>query len=141
MSQHIFKDIIPSILQTKIPLEDEKDYIPFLVNRALSQHYDCVLRANEMNMLPHTPKRMQFDYLSNSIRAYKRPFQKWHKRIESEDLEAVKEYYKYSNEKAKAALSILTESQLNEIKKQINKGGSNNDKHTRRSDLDNTGPT
>lgn len=124
----LFKDIIPSILQTKkevVSVDNERDYVPFIVNRALSQHMDCIMQANQMNMNPSTDGLLQFHYLLNTIRSYKRPFQKWHKREDNENLEAIKEYYNYSNEKAKEVLSVLSNDQLNEIKKNLNKGGLN----------------
>lgn len=128
----LFKEIIPSILHTKQHvLEEEKDYAPYIVNRALSYHYDCVLYANEMNRLTHLDRNVQYDFLLNSIRGYKRPFQKWQKREDDEALEIIKEYYGYSNEKAKEALSILTDAQINEIEKRIHKGGLN-DRHKQR---------
>jgi hypothetical protein len=121
----IFKDILPSILQTKKDvLIDEKDYVPFIINKALSHHYDCILYANQMNMYPNLDKRLQYQFYLNSIRSYKRPFQKWLKRETIADLDIVKEYYNISTEKAKEALTILTEDQLNIIKKKLDKGGS-----------------
>ena len=88
----LFKDIIPSILQTKKNvLEDEKDYSAFVVNKALSFHYDCVLQANEMNQYPNLPNLLQYHYLLNKVRGYKRPYQKWVKRETTEDLDAIKE--------------------------------------------------
>ena len=123
----LFKEIIPSILQTKKNvLEDDSDYVPFVVNKSLSFHYDCVMNANQMNLLPNTDARLQYYYYLNTIRPYKRPFQKWLKRETIEDLDVVKEYYGYSNEKAKQVLSILSPAQLDEIKQRINKGGMNN---------------
>lgn len=127
----LFKEIIPSILQTKeYVLENEKDYVPYVVNRALSYHYDCIIYANEMNRLPNLDKKLQYDYLLNTIRGYRRPYQKWQKREEDSALDAVKEYYGYSNEKAREALSILTDAQIDEIKKKLDKGGLN-DQHNR----------
>lgn len=127
----LFKDIIPSILQTKkdvlVSEEDEKNYVPFIVNKALSFHFDCVLYANEMNMNHGLPKNMQYHFLINKVRGYKRPFGKWYKRETLENVELIKEYFGYSNEKAKEALRVLTEYQLNEIRKLLDKGG-NNDK-------------
>ena len=41
------------------------------------------------------------------------------------DIEYVKEYYGYSNEKAKSALDILDDEQLQTIKRSLNKGGRN----------------
>jgi hypothetical protein len=124
----IFKDTIPSILQTKksvIGEENEGEYVPFIVNRALSFHRDCVLYANEMNKLPNTDRLLQYHFLLNSIRGYKRPFQKWQKRETIENLEAVKEYYHYSTEKAKDALLVLSDDHLNEIRRRLEKGGLN----------------
>ena len=116
----LFKDIIPSILQTKKNvLDNEKDYHAFVVNKALSFHYDCVMQANEMNRNSHLPATLQYQYLLNTVRGYKRPFRKWEKRETIENLEAVKEYYNYSNEKAKEALVLLNATQIDEIKKAI----------------------
>lgn len=128
----IFKDILPSILQTKKNvLEDDKGYAAFVVNRALSFHYDCVLQANQMNQFPSLPGTMQYHFLLNSIRGYKRPFRKWEKRETIENLEAVKEYYNYSNEKAKEALVLLDATQIETIKRKIDKGGINDSKSRR----------
>lgn len=128
----LFKDIIPSILQTKNHvLENDKEYSAFVVNRAISFHYDCVLQANEMNQYPSLPANMQYQFLLNSIRGYKRPFRKWEKRETIENLDAVKEYYNYSNQKAKDALVLLDATQIETIKKEINKGGINDSKPRR----------
>ena len=128
----LFKDIIPSILQTKKNvLEDEKDYSAFVVNKALSFHYDCVLQANEMNRYPSLPGTLQYHYLLNSIRGYKRPFRPWQKRETIENLETVKEYFGYSNEKAKEVLVLLNADQIEEIKKAIHKGGTNDSRPKR----------
>ena len=121
----IFKDILPSIMQTKkvvVGRWNEKDYPAFVVNRALSFHYDCVLQANEMNKNPGLPASLQYQYLLNTVRGYKRPFRKWEKRETIDDLEAIKEYYNYSNEKAKEALVLLDTAQLETIRKAIDKG-------------------
>ena len=123
----LFKELIPSILQTKKDcLVDGKDYVPFVVNKALSFHYDCIMYANRMNMLPNIDPNLQYHFYLNSIRSYKRPFQKWHKRETNENLSLVKEYYKYSNEKAKDALRVLSDADISEIKKLLNKGGMSN---------------
>jgi hypothetical protein len=129
----LFKDIIPSILQTKKDcLDNEKDYVPYVVNKALSQHMDCIMYANQMNLLPNTDKSMQYSYLLNTVRPYKRPYQKWLKKEKLEDLEVIKEYYKYSDEKARAVMSLLSAEQLDDLKKRIHKGGLNNGAESRR---------
>jgi arabinogalactan endo-1,4-beta-galactosidase len=122
----LFKEVIPSILQTKkvvVTEENENDYVPFIVNKALSFHRDCVLYANEMNKLPNTDRLLQYNYLINTVRGYKRPFQKWQKYTPTQDLELIKEYFNFSTEKAKDALSILSEEQLDEIRRRLYKGG------------------
>jgi hypothetical protein len=129
----LFKEIIPSILQTKKSvLRDEvdvKDYVPFVVNRALSYHMDCVLYANEMNVHCLTDKDMQYQYLLNSIRPMKRKFAPWQKASTDKDIECVKTYYGYSNAKAKEALRILSDEQIADIKTRIETGGvKNNDR-------------
>jgi hypothetical protein len=130
----LFKDIIPSILVTKKNvLDDEKDYVPFIVNKALSYHMDCILYANQLNMMHQADKTLQYHYALNTIRSYKRPFQKWQKKETIDDLEAVKDYFDFSNEKAKEALTVLTESQLSEIKNLLDKGGVVNANKSRRS--------
>lgn len=131
----LFKDIIPSLLHTKKDFSKdenfEKSFPAFVVNRALSFHYDCILQVNAMNRYPNLPGTMQYHFLLNSIRGYKRPFRKWEKRETIEDLEAVKEYYNYSNEKAKEALVLLNATQLEEIRKELSKGGINDSKPRR----------
>jgi hypothetical protein len=122
----LFKDIIYSVLVTKKHvLENESDYIPYVINKSLSFHYDCILYANQMNMHNKIDKKMQYDYYLNTVRGYKRPFRKWLKPEKIENLELIKEYYSCSNEKAKDILSILSDDQLIIIKKQLDKGGSN----------------
>lgn len=123
----LFKEIVPSILQTKKnPFNDEhdyKDYTPFVVNRALSYHIDCILYANEMNLYPELDKDMQYVFLLNSIRGMKRKFQPWQKAEVNKDIDSIKEYFGYSNEKARDALKILTSEQVAIIKDKTNKGG------------------
>jgi len=123
----LFREVVPSILQTKKnPFQDEldyKDYTPFVVNRALSYHLDCVLYVNELNRYPGLDKDLQYQYLLNSIRPMKRKFQPWQKSTTDKDLEYIKEYFGYSNQKAKEALSLLTDKQIEEIKIKTDKGG------------------
>jgi hypothetical protein len=118
-------DFVNLVLHTKKP-EDEldfKDYAPFIVNRSLSYHIDCVLYANEMNLWPNTDKDMQYQYLLNSIRPMKRKFAPWQKSKNDENIDCIKTYFGYSNQKAKEALRILTDEQIAEIKRKTDKGG------------------
>ena len=123
----LFKEIIPSILTTKKSVInddiDAKDYVPFVVNRALSYHMDCVLYVNELNIHPEIEKDLQYQYLLNSIRPMKRKFQPWQKSSADKDIECVKLYFGYSNEKAKEALRILNDEQIAEIRRKTDKGG------------------
>ncbi|CAB4142433.1 clamp loader small subunit [uncultured Caudovirales phage] len=100
----------------------EAAYVPFLANRSLSNFPDTILYANEMNKHNHLDNKLQFHYLINSIRPKKR-FSKWAKRQDSEDFEAVKEYFKYNNTKTEQALQLLTPDQIKTIKKKLNTGG------------------
>jgi hypothetical protein len=125
----LFKEIIPSILQTKKSVInddiDVKDYVPFVVNRAMSYHMDCVLYVNELNLRPSIDKDMQYQYLLNTIRPMKRKFQPWQKSEVDKNIDCVKTYFGYSNNKAKEALRILTDEQIAEIKRITEKGGVN----------------
>jgi|TARA_B110000438_G_scaffold256922_1_gene264704 hypothetical protein len=115
--------LISSISNTKIDiLENEKDYNAFMVNRGLSYFPDTVLYANEMNKYHHLDSRLQFDFLINIVRKRNR-FSKWNKSSESEDINAIKVYYGYSNEKARDVLPLLSNANLNTIKGRIQHGG------------------
>ena len=100
----------------------EKDYNAFIVNRALSYFNDTVLYANEMNIHHSLDAKLQYDFLINIVRKQKR-WSKWIKPNEVTNLELIKEYYGYSNEKAKSVLSLLNDEQLQELKNRIYKGG------------------
>lgn len=100
----------------------EKAYNGFMVNRGLSYFNDTVLLANEMNRYHHLDSRLQFDFLINTVRKRKR-FSKWVKPQESDTVEVVKEYYGYSNEKARQALTLLSDGQINELRLRVYKGG------------------
>lgn len=119
-------DYVNAICDTKVNLivDDitEKGYNPFMINRTLSYHYDTVLLANEMNQRAHLDKKLQNDFLINTVRK-KRRFAKWAKPLSSDDLEVVKEYYGYSNEKARQVLPLLNDAQMGQLRQRIFKGG------------------
>jgi len=125
----LFKELLPSILENKVEIIDEnspeKDYPAFIVNRALSLHYDCILQANEMNMHHDLDNIVQYRFYINSIKGYKRPFVKWPKKEKIENIEHVAEYYNISYQKAKEALSLLSDEQIDVIKEKTRKGGMN----------------
>lgn len=104
--------------------DSEKQYIPFIINKGLSFGADTVIYANEMNSRPHIPREFQNLFLLNQVLKKKR-YNKWIKSESNDKLELVKRYYGYSTEKAKQALLILTDNQINEIKKYLYVGGRN----------------
>ena len=122
------KDYLNAINYTKESLLDsddeqwEKKYYPFIVNKCVAPFPDTVMLVNELNQKPHLDKRLQFDFLINSLRPRKR-FTPWLKAKKLENLEYVKEYYGYNNEKAKEALDILNDEQISAIKRKLDKGG------------------
>ena len=120
-------DFVNQILQGKKQLivDDltEKEYNPFIVNRSLSYHKDCILFANEMNRRHFIDKKMQNDFLLNTIRSQKRPFAKWVKSEKSDDLECIKLVYQFSDGKAKEALRLLSKEQIQQLKEQTDIGG------------------
>lgn len=100
----------------------EKAYAPFMINRSLSYFQDTVFFANELNRYHHLDKKLQFHFAINIIRKRKR-FSKWIKPELDSDMDVVKEYYGYSNEKARQALALLSSSQIEELRKKVSKGG------------------
>lgn len=121
------KDWLNSINFTKDNLLEEdptlvKEYAPYIINRCLSGHIDCILFANEMNMNHFLEKDMQYTFYLNSLRKKKR-FSPWLRKDTIKDLDYVKRYYGYSNEKAQQALKILTKEQINFIKSKFETGG------------------
>ena len=124
------KDYLNAINHKKENLMDtddemwEKKYPPFIINKCLAPFPDTIMLVNEMNLHNHLDKKLQFDFLLNSLRTRKR-FTPWLKASKSKNLEYVKEYYGYSNEKAKSALKLLNDEQIKAIKDSLNKGGKN----------------
>ena len=124
------KDYLNAINHTKERLLDsedeqwEKKYAPFIVNKCVAPFPDTLMLVNEINQLHHLDKKLQFDFLLNSLRTRKR-YTPWMKAKKLKNLEYVKEFYGYNNEKAKAALEILDDDQISAIKNKLNKGGKN----------------
>ena len=117
------KDWLNSINFTKEDLsENIKEYPSYIINKCLSGQIDSVLFANEMNMHHQLDKDMQYSFYLNTLRKRKR-FSPWLRKDKVKDLECVKQYYGYSNEKASQALKILTQEQLTFIKKRLDIGG------------------
>jgi hypothetical protein len=122
------KDWLNSINFNKTNLIEEdpstiKDYAPYIINRCLSGNIDSILFANEMNKYSFLDKDMQYSFYLNTLRKKKR-FSPWLRKDKVTDLEIIKQYYGYSNEKASNALKILTPEQINFIKQRLETGGS-----------------
>ena len=123
------KDYLKAINESKENLLDtpdptwEKKYPPYVINRCMSMFYDTIMHSNEMNGLHFLPKRMQFHYFINSIRKKRRFGGKWLSQTKLKNLALIKEYYGYSNSKAKEALNILSENHIENIKIELIKGG------------------
>ena len=121
------KDWLNSINTNKNNLIDEdidleKKYPSYIINRCLSGHIDAVMFANEMNKHPNLAKKLQYDFFLNSLRKRKR-YSPWLRKEQIENLELVKRYYGYSNEKAKAVLSLFSNEEIDELKQRMYKGG------------------
>ena len=124
-----FKFFLKSINTTKenVLLEDsngkiEEAYNPFIINKTLSHFPDTIMQANTMNQYFELDKKLQYDFLLNSIRKKKR-FSRWIKSNIEENVEIVKQYYKVGNEKAVEILSLLNDEQISTIKKELSEGG------------------
>ena len=124
------KDYLNAINVSKDSLLDtedemwEKKFYPFIINKCVAPFEDTVMLVNEINQLHHLDKKLQFDFLINSLRPRKR-YAPWLKAKKLKNLEYVKEFYGYNNEKAKVALDILDDEQISAIKEKLNKGGKN----------------
>tara|TARA_Y100001938_G_scaffold75023_1_gene103964 strand:- start:58 stop:438 length:381 start_codon:yes stop_codon:yes gene_type:complete len=121
------KDWLNSINFNKENLIEEdstlaKEYPPFIINKCLSGHLDCVLLANEMNRYHFLDKDMQYNFYLNILRKKKR-FSPWLRKEKVSDIEYVKQYYGYSNEKASQILKILSDEQIDFIKQRLDTGG------------------
>lgn len=123
---HNVFDYYNSITFTKADLmvddQSEKQYVPYLINRGLSFSPDTVILGNEINSRPFLDKKLQYQFYINSIRPKKR-FNKWLKAQKLESIDTIKEYYGYSNSKARQAVSVLTQEQLKTIEEKLKKGG------------------
>ena len=131
MIEYKLSDYLNAINYTKEKLLDsedemwEKKYAPFIINKCIAPFPDTIMLVNEINQRHHLDKKLQFDFLINSIRSRKR-FTPWVKADKLDNLEYVKEFYGYNNEKAKVALTILNDDQIATIKQKLNKGGKQN---------------
>jgi len=122
-------DFLNSINQTKNSIidadpETERQYNAFLANRGLSYFSDTIFLANEMNRLPGLGKKLQYDFLLQSVRPRKR-FSKWLKDESNERIDALKTLYGYSHAKAKQAVELISDDDWKAIFALVDTGGAN----------------
>ena len=121
------KDWLNSINYSKKNLIDEdpdveKKYPAYIINRCMSGHLDAIMYANEMNLYHNLNSKLQYDFLLNILRSKKR-FSPWVKKEELKNLDYVKRYYGYGDEKAKQVLPLLSKEQLTFIQEKLERGG------------------
>jgi len=117
------KDILREkkyILNTE---QDEKDYIPFLINRSLSYHIDCILYVEQIASRPTIPNKWAYDYYFHAIRAKYRPFQEWIKKETNDVTEMLMEYYQVNRRRAEEYQQLLNKEQIDLIKEDMEQGG------------------
>jgi hypothetical protein len=90
--------------------------VSFMVTRAMSQYQDCLFQAAELNLYRDVPAQQAYDYYMKGIRAKKR-FAKWGKKKSDADVQLIQQHYGYSRQKAEEALRVLTEEQVEYIRK------------------------
>lgn len=130
MALDLFKEIIPSIMRTKRVVINrdnaKKEFKLGVVNvvvRTLSFYENCLFSANEINKIPFADPLMKYDFLLNTIRSGRRDFVPQVKPQKSDELDSVMEYFDFSESKARDALRVLSPTQIEEIKKEVYKGG------------------
>jgi hypothetical protein len=103
-------------------IENIDNYSPFIINKAMSGYIDTLFFANELNRFHFLDKDIQYKYYLKVIKK-KRRYAQWLKSTKDDNISAIKEYYNYSDKKAKAVLDLLSIDHLTEIKKSLYKGG------------------
>ena len=121
------KDWLNSINQSKKNIMDEdpsstKEYAPYIINKCLSGHIDCLMYVNEINKNHSLDKKLQYDFLINILRIKKR-YSPWIRKDKLKDIDLVKSYFGYSRDKAEQALRILSKEQLKFIAQKLEIGG------------------
>jgi hypothetical protein len=119
-------DIVNQICTTKEDYWDEiedKDYVPFMINRSLSYHHDCIMIASIANHMHTAPKRWQYDLLRLSVTPKKKRFSKWAKPEEDKLIELISETYQVNRHRAISIRKFLNEGNINTLKEKTNRGG------------------
>ena len=123
-------DFLKSLNQKKTPMKnlDEdlqstvKSYTPFIINRCMSYFPDTIIQSNNMNFNSGVSKEMHYDYFLYSVRKRNR-FSPWLKKENIQDLDVVKEYFGYSDRKTREIFDLLSEEDIEMIKKETYRGG------------------
>lgn len=111
-------DILNSIYYSRTFILDEntdKAYVQYLINKGLSMGEDTIFYAAEMSKLSHLTKNMHHDFLNGVVRKRKR-YNKWIKSDKDDNIKIVRFFMCCSISKAKEVLSLLNESQVNELR-------------------------
>lgn len=97
---------------------DIKQYIPYIVNKALSYHLDAILFSNEMNQYSSIPPECQYAFYFNALPKRKR-FAKWAKKDSTEDIDLIKRYYDVSESKAYEMMDLFSKKEIEYIKNKL----------------------
>lgn len=117
------KDWINSITFTKEDLSEHiSEYPYFIVNRILAADRSLIALINELNNRGNMPPIMQYKFLLKAVPKKKR-FNPYIKKTKDTNLEIIKEYFNVNTEKAKEYLTVLDTEQIQDIKRQLFKGG------------------
>ncbi len=106
------------------PMSD-KEYAPYMVNKALSQHYDTIMFAQEMNQRSHIPNRWQYDFYRVAIQPKRKRFAKWHKPDVLDKVDAIAQHYQINRRTAEQYISLINNSVIDNIMETLSKGGRN----------------
>ena len=100
-----------------------KAYTPFIVNKAMANHQQTVLFANEMNQRAHLDKDQQYDFYFHGVPKNPKRFGKWRKKTNEDHVELIQSHYRVNTQRAEQYLKILTPDQIQEIEALYYEGG------------------
>lgn len=111
-------DFVRSVTETKENIYYEGSdsfYIPFIINRALSNQPDCLFAANEINKFRDVPKKTQYEYYFHLLDKRRR-YGAWAKNEKNSDVELIMAVYGYNRQRAEHTLPLLNEEQLKKMR-------------------------
>lgn len=101
--------------KSKIEKPDFNNYVPFVVNRALAQHKNTILIAQELNLLPNLSLEQHYSYAYNSVQKGKR-YGKWSKKEDYTDEEQnISKFFNVSLELAREYRTVISAKDLEKI--------------------------